>query len=123
MDDSKVIEKTAIVAPFTPKRRHARRLKPIDLGNLAHQIANQLTVINLTCFKLNAALQNTEHPLHADIGRLQSAVEEMQSLVELLSHLEGRCQAVVTHPGRSRPLGRPHRAKIYPIAEAKRLDR
>ena len=123
MDDRKITQLTAVVAPFPPKRRRARRPRSVDLGHLAHQIANQLTVLNLSCFKLSAALKNTPQPLQDDIGRLQNAVEEMQSLVEILSHLEARSEAAVRPQGRPRILRTPQRAKIYPIAEAKRLDR
>lgn len=123
MDNSKITDQTAIVAPFPPRRRRTRRPRPIDLAHLAHQIANQLTVINFTCFKLRAGLKNTTHPLQADIGRLQNAVEEMQSLVEILSHLQARSKPGDTTESRSGNSGTAHRAKIYPIAKARKMGR
>jgi hypothetical protein len=60
-----------------------------DLSRIAHQIANQLTVINLSCFKLRCAADNVLPVLFLEnIEIVQRAVIEITSLVQTLQ-LEG----------------------------------
>ena len=75
------------------KKQIARRTKATcaaqkDLSRIAHQIANQLTVINLSCFKLRcAAGAPLPVSILENIERVEKAVAEVTSLVQAL-HLE-----------------------------------
>lgn len=56
-----------------------------DLRRLAHQIANQLTVINLSCFKLRHGVTNDPPTASlGDIERVERAVEEITRFVRTL---------------------------------------
>jgi hypothetical protein len=74
-------------------RRRARQAKKIraqeDLHRFAHEIANQLTIINLSCFKLRGALAKglPASPL-GDLERVERAVLEMTNLVQTLGRPE-----------------------------------
>ena len=54
-----------------------------DIHPIVHEIANQLTVINLSCFKLRGAVANSGSPLD-ELDKVERAVVEMTILIETL---------------------------------------
>ncbi len=70
------------------KRRKQRPPRPpgSDLQHLLHEILNQLTVMNLCCFKFRAAAKQSCHPtLLVEIERMEHAVIEITSLLGKIS--------------------------------------
>ena len=101
-----------------------RKPRVAGLDRLAHQIVDQLTVINLCCFKLRATLKDSGASVNADIDRLENAVTEMNVLVEILSHLEGQPTApgvAVSPQTAAYPNARP--VNVYPLFETKNSTR
>ena len=73
------------------KQKHAsrrqRKIKPreLDLDHLAHEMINQLTVIQLSCFKLRgAAAQRLTRSETDGIERVEKAVADMTLLVDMM---------------------------------------
>ena len=93
------------------------------MDRLAHQIVNQLTVINLGCFKLRATLKDAGASVNADIDQLENAVSEMNVLVEILSHLEDQptVPGVAVCAKTPNPDARP--VNVYPLFETKKSAR
>lgn len=74
-------------------RQRARQAKKTraqeDLHHFAHEIANQLTIINLSCFKLRGALaKGLPASSLGDLERVEGAVMEMTRLVQTLHRPE-----------------------------------
>ena len=84
-------------------------------------MANQITVINLTCFKLSTILKNAGAAVNADIERLEKAVSEMNVLVEILSHLEEQAAApsIAASPNVA-VIANTMPANVYPLFETKK---
>jgi hypothetical protein len=118
MEQTKIGHAQASVSRLPHSMRRVRKRRLVGIDRLAHQIANQLTVINLTCFKLRGAIKDIPQSMDTDIERLESAVAEMNNLVELLSQL----QEQTNPPERSKPAansaGVPN--NVYPLSEAKK---
>jgi len=109
-----------------PPRLGPQKRKPrvAGLDRLAHQIVNQLTVINLSCFKLRATVKDAGASVNADIDRLENAVTEMNDLVEILSRLEDQPTApdvAVCPKTPAYPNARP--VNVYPLFETKKSTR
>ena len=82
---------STLPATLRQKRRLARQAKKAvgapreDMDRLLHELANQLTVINLSCFKLRGDVtQFLSQSSVAELDRVERAVIEMTSLVETL---------------------------------------
>ena len=90
------------------------------MERLAHQMANQITVINLTCFKLCTILKNAGAAVNADIERLEKAVSEMNVLVEILSHLEEQAAAPSIAASPNAVIANTMPANVYPLFETKK---
>jgi hypothetical protein len=91
------------------------------MARLAHQIVNQLTVINLTCYKFRTAFEDITTSLDGDIARLENAVGEMNRLVELLRQVESQS----TEPALSEAPtsgAKPHRlpGNVYPLRKTEK---
>jgi hypothetical protein len=99
MEQTKLGHAPVSVSRLPRLTRRARKRRLVGIDRLAHQIANQLTVINLTCFKLRGAIKDLPQSIDTDIETLESAVAEMNNLVELLSQL----QEQTNPPERSKP--------------------
>jgi hypothetical protein len=118
MEQTKIGRPPASVSRLHRPTRRVRKRRLVGIDRLAHQIVNQLTVVNLTCFKLRAAIKDIPQSMDADVERLESAVAEMNSLVELLNRLQEQ-----TNPSeRSKPManstGVP--SNVYPLSDAKK---
>lgn len=98
------------------RRRRNRRL--IGVERVAHQIANQVTVINLTCFKLRVAIKTPPASVEADIERLEHAVAEMNNLVEILNRLKE--QSAAAYPERKNSSSSGGTSNVYSLAELKK---
>jgi len=111
---------------MTPPRLPRARRRQSDslaagLRPLAHQIVNQLTVINLSCFKLRVTLKDIAASTAGDIERLQNAVAEMNRLVEGLSEIQDSSPApgIPAH-SKSRVTAHPPPDNVYPLFETKK---
>jgi hypothetical protein len=110
--------------PRIPRARRAiRKRRLAGLDRLAHEIVNQITVINLSCFKLRATLKNVAATVNPDIERLEKAVAEMNSLIEMLSQIEAQAAASnisacpkATANANSTP------TNVYPLFETKQTS-
>ena len=94
---------------------------------LLHEIMNQLTIMNLCCFKFRAAVESVPEPsLLADLEKMEKAVVDLASLLEHLSQAKG-AQAVQSHQvdaPRAKP--RPERStpdNVYSFAKPTRRRR
>jgi hypothetical protein len=117
------IRPTAMVTCFRAIRRRVHKREPGDMAGLAHKIVNQLTVINLTCFKLRAVVKHTSAVDPVDIARLENAVDEMHGLVESLVGLEARMNGLnqlETRPSRRQ---RAKAGNLYRLSEAQQPKR
>ena len=81
------------ISPFSnslQRKKQLARQKTIqaprrDIHLIVHEIANQLTVINLSCFKLRGAVANFVSGSHLDeLDKVERAVVEMTILIETL---------------------------------------
>ena len=112
--------------PMTPPRLARARRQQSDspaarLRPLAHQIVNQLTVINLSCFKLRVTLKDIAANAAGDIERLQHAVAEMNRLVEVLSQIQDSSPAPgIPARAKSRITAHPPPDNVYPLFETKK---
>lgn len=59
-----------------------------EFHRIAHEIANQLTIINLSCFKLRGALANEIAALPGSLEKVERAVFEIATLIQVLSSPE-----------------------------------
>ena len=69
-----------------PKKTRSRKQAPEDASasetqRLVHEIVDQLTVMNLCCFKFRAAQAYLPPSSLADIDRMESAVAEIAALL------------------------------------------
>ena len=69
-----------------PKKTRSRKQTPEDASTsetqrLVHEIVNQLSVMNLCCFKFRAAQAYLPHSSLADIDRMETAVAEIAALL------------------------------------------
>ena len=69
-----------------PKKTRSRKQAPEDASasetqRLVHEIVNQLTVMNLCCFKFRAAQAYLPPSSLADIDRMEAAVAEIAALL------------------------------------------
>ena len=70
----------------SPKKTRSRKQTPEDASTsetqcLVHEIVNQLTVMNLCCFKFRAAQAYLPPSSLADIDRMETAVAEIAALL------------------------------------------
>jgi hypothetical protein len=81
------------------KRNKIRKPKsencpPPDLRQLVHEIFNQITVMNLCCFKFRVAVAPlSDAQLVSDIERMESATAELTTLLENLA--DARAPALI----------------------------
>ena len=72
-----------------PKKTRSRKQTPEDASTsetqrLVHEIVNQLSVMNLCCFKFRAAQAYLPPSSLADIDRMENAVTEIAALLGIL---------------------------------------
>ena len=68
------------------QRYSSRRDKQGDrLHSLAHDIINQLTVLNLSCSQIRAAAASQRPPHAIDVDHIENALSEMARLVAALA--------------------------------------
>ena len=70
-----------------PKKTRSRKQAPEDASTsetqrLVHEIVNQLSVMNLCCFKFRAAQAYLPPSSLADIDRMENAVTEIVALLD-----------------------------------------
>jgi hypothetical protein len=76
-----------------PILHHVRKKRPtksvtIVIHRIAHNLFNQLSIINLCIFKLSRSLENSVAPgISDDVEKLQRAVQEAAIIAEQLSQL------------------------------------
>jgi hypothetical protein len=97
-----------------PKKR---RRRSSDLRRLSHEFINQLTVINLSCFRIRgvAAMESAPAVL-AELERIEKTVAE---LTEMLGNLPVADDA--TSPGSQS--GAAQGGKVYPLFKSYEPDR
>ena len=74
----------------TPGLRKKRSDQPLpdEIHQIAHQLLNQLSVINLCSFKLESTLRDVGRPgLRDDLGLIERAVHEATEWAERLSQV------------------------------------
>jgi hypothetical protein len=73
----------------TSRQAKKTRAPRDDIHRLVHEIANQLTIINLSCFKLRAAAAKglPATPLE-ELENVERAVVEMTNLIQILRRPE-----------------------------------
>lgn len=81
-------------SPSTPglRKKRSRQPLPHEIHQIAHQLFNQLSVINLCSFKLHDKLQDTlscsgETAMSGDLEMLERAVVEATRWAERLSQV------------------------------------
>jgi|RhiMetdeSRZDD1v2_1073273.scaffolds.fasta_scaffold503092_2 hypothetical protein len=68
------------------RKKSQRKRLPAEVHQLAHDLFNQLSVINLCSFKLHAVVRDTVGPaITNDLQTLDRAVEDAMLLAERLS--------------------------------------
>jgi SMC interacting uncharacterized protein involved in chromosome segregation len=114
----------APVPRLSQARSQTKKPRVAGLQRLAHQIVNQLTVINLSCFKLRTTLKNNAPFVNADIQRLEKAVTDMNVLVETLSQLEEHSAAtsIAANP-KATVIANNKADNVYPLFETKETGR
>lgn len=93
------------------KLRKRKTYKPpsCEIHQLIHEVLNQLTVMNLCCFKFRMAAAELLRPsVLADIDRIESAVIEITTLLEKLSQAKTPTTAECTQP-------EPNSHNVYPL--------
>jgi hypothetical protein len=99
------------VAPQTKTPRPARD----DLRRIAHELANQLTVVSLSCFKLRAACaQDFAAICASDLDNVETAVAAMADLMRTLHQID----AEPATPGRDRVRPAPQTANVYRLFDS-----
>jgi len=79
-----------IPTPVPAKKNKTRKPKSVeppspDLRQLVHEIFNQLTVMNLCCFKFRGAVGRTiDLTVLADVDRMEKAIADLTVLLENL---------------------------------------
>ena len=79
-----------IPTPVPAKKNKTRKPKSVeppspDLRQLVHEIFNQLTVMNLCCFKFRGAVGRTiDLAVLADVDRMEKAIADLTVLLENL---------------------------------------
>lgn len=97
------------------KLRKQARHHETEPHHLVHEMLNQLTVMNLSCFKFRAAAEKCCPPsLLVEIERMERAVVEMTALLESVSQAAnskviGRALGVV-HGSDGKPA-----SNVYPL--------
>lgn len=66
------------------RRRKKPRVPRNNFYRIAHEIANQLTIINLSCFKLRGALANEIASVSGNLDKVERAVLEIATLIQVL---------------------------------------
>ena len=114
-----------------PKKTRSRNQTPEDASTsetqrLVHEIVNQLSVMNLCCFKFRAAQAYLPPSSLADIDRMENAVTEIAALL-------GNIAKSKTPKPLDSPLPDPRQAeppqvqaqpsKVYHLFKATRLQR
>ena len=77
-------------SPSTPglRKKRSRQPLPDEIHQIAHQLLNQLSVINLCSFKLESTLRGIGRPgVGADLDLIERAVHEATGWAERLSQL------------------------------------
>jgi nitrogen fixation/metabolism regulation signal transduction histidine kinase len=103
--------------PIRPRRRAqgARETRGSsdhreELHRLAHEIANQLTVITLSCFKVRGAASNALPPSSLGaLERVESAVAEIAALIESLRRLADKPKRMPQPASSQQP------TNVYPL--------
>jgi hypothetical protein len=70
------------------RRRKKPRVPRNKFYRIAHEIANQLTIINLSCFKLRGVLANEVAAVSENLEKVERAVLEISTLAQVLSSPE-----------------------------------
>jgi hypothetical protein len=70
------------------RRRKKPRVPRNEFHRITHEIANQLTIINLSCFKLRGALANEIASVTGNLEKVERAVFEIATLIQILSSPE-----------------------------------
>jgi len=70
------------------RRRKKPRVPRNEFHRITHEIANQLTIINLSCFKLRGALANEIASVTGNLEKVERAVFEIATLIQVLSSPE-----------------------------------
>jgi hypothetical protein len=110
--------KISVSSSFAKNSRATARAKkgrPLRLDRLAHEMANQLTIMNLGCFKIRAAVRSLGDPIVADIARIEKAVAEMTSLIEAWPHVGERNSAAKQAPVILRPKRSAKSSNVYAL--------
>jgi hypothetical protein len=101
--------------------RRQRKSKPraLDLDRLAHEMINQLTVIQLSCFQLRGAIaRGLDSSVLVDIDRMENTVVEMTSLLECLSAQEVWAQPTSAHGAKTSERSPAKSANVYRLFKA-----
>ena len=121
-----------------PKKKHrdqsTEQLPSPQLQQLLHELMNQLTIMNLCCFKFRAAaLNNLDRSVSHEIDRIEVTVVELTSLLAKLPQAINASAANSSPAGVSRgntKLSRSQSANVYPLSsrkgrsrDAKKIDR
>ena len=70
------------------RRKKKPRVPRNEVHRITHEIANQLTIINLSCFKLRGALANEIASVTGNLDKVERAVFEIATLIQVLSSPE-----------------------------------
>lgn len=98
-------------APQTKTPRPARD----DLRRIAHELANQLTIVNLSCSKLRAACAKDLASIYArDLDNVETAVAAMAGLMRTLHQID----AEPCTPGRDRVRPARQTANVYRLFDS-----
>jgi hypothetical protein len=107
------IRKLPIPARGEKQNAHQiRQPRAQDLHRLAHEIANQLTVINLSCFRIrgNAAKALPASSLR-NLERVERAIAEITAFVETLRRVDDQPE------GTPQAAPSPQTTNVYPLFE------
>ena len=101
-----------------PQRQAKKsRRRSQDLRRLSHEFINQLTVINLSCFRIRGVAAAASVPaVMAELERMERAVAE---ITELLANLPAEDEASSKISPTDPALG----AKVYPLFSSNRRER
>jgi hypothetical protein len=70
--------------PVAGRARHFTSREWHFLNKLTHEVANQLTVLHLSCCKLRHALPGSDQHLLKELNNIEAAVEQSAQLIEML---------------------------------------
>jgi hypothetical protein len=114
-----------------PKKTRSRKQTPEDTSTsetqrFVHEIVNQLTVMNLCCFKFRAAQAYLPPSSLADIDRMETAVAEIAALLDNIakSKTPKPLDSPLPDPRQSEPPQvQAQPSKVYHLFKPTRLQR